>query len=208
MLRTISHCLSFFVATALVISVSAIGAADDDYASAQAYVEVLVTDLVTEVTEHRDIYVNDEKRLHSLIETKIIPSVDVPFIGRLALGKYWKTTSAQKHKLFTDALQSMLTNLYGKSLIVLAEVDSVRFIEPEKTSKGKYQVVASQLIFKGGKPPLEVKYAVKPVDGTWQIFDMVIDGGSILKLLRQNFEQEIAATSLDALITRLSTTHN
>ncbi len=210
MLRTISNYLSLLVAAALAFSVPVAGAANSDYASAQVYVRTLVADLVAEVTEHRDVYVNDEQRLYDLIEEKIVPSIDTSSIARLALGKHWKTTSAEQQKVFTASLQTMLTNLYGKSLIILAEVDSVRFPAPEKAKagKGKYQMVVSRFVFKGGKTPLEVKYVVKPNGARWQIFDMVIDGNSILKQLRQSFEREIAEASVDALITRISATQD
>ena len=208
MFRLIFNNLAPLAIVACVFFALSVGVADDTDASAQNYVEELVTGMVDEVTERRDVYINNEKRLQELITNRIIPSVDVPLIGRLVLGKHWNTANDTQRKLFTDAFQMMLINLYGKSLAVLAEVDSVRFISSQKLKGGKYQVIVSQFTFKGGEVPLEIKYSVKPAGDKWQIFDLIIDGSSIAKQLRQNFNQEIVNSGLDALIARLNTTYN
>lgn len=189
---------------ALLLISTSLAFADDDYLSARKYVEVIVNELIIEVKANQDVYAEDQQRLFTLIEAKVLPSVDIELFSKLSLGKYWKSASTAQRKLFTASLRKTLTRSYGKALVLLSEVDRVEFAPADTQSKGKkYKRIASKMIFTGGEKPISISYAVRKEDDKWLIFDLVIDGVSIVKQFRQNFNREISEKGLNALINRI-----
>ena len=74
--------------------------------------------------------------------------------------------------------------------------------------QGKYYTVQSELDIGSGNPPLQVAYIFrKNKQQEWKVFDLAVDGLSLVKNFRTSFSQEIKETSLDALIERLANTN-
>jgi phospholipid transport system substrate-binding protein len=74
--------------------------------------------------------------------------------------------------------------------------------------KSKYYTVQSELDVGSGKAALQIAYIFrKNKQMEWKIFDLAVDGLSLVKNFRTSFNQEIKETSLDALIERLVSTN-
>ncbi len=173
-----------------------------DYQAAKGMVEALVLGLIAEVRTNQELYTDDEE-LFALIRRRVLPMVDTAAFSRLALGRHWKSADDGQRRAFARAMESQMVSSYGKSLTLLLEVDRVRFRPLEGRAGGKYEVVKSSVSFKSNQPPLRIDYAVHKVGDGWRIFDLVIDGLSLVKQFRRSFDREIEEYGLAGLIERL-----
>lgn len=176
------------------------------YQEAQAFLSGLLDGVVSEVKENQTVYINDTDKLYQLIDQRILSAVDLELFGKLVLAKHWQTATETQRRAFITAFHATLMRSYGKSLILLSNVEKVDYPMPQSVDESaRYQVITTKMFFSGGQTPVSIAYAMLKQDQQWKIFDLIIDGLSLAKQFRQNFDFEIKETSLDALIQRLNT---
>ncbi len=146
---------------------------------------------------------NDINALYDLVEREILPLVDFTAMSKLILGKHWKKATPEQRKKFIEAFRNLLVNTYTKSLKQYANQE-IRFF-PERTKiKGKYATVYSEFVPGNGQRNVPVIYKMrKDKNGNWKAYNLEIEGLSVVKNFRTDFNAEINANGLDALIARL-----
>lgn len=149
----------------------------------------------------------DSALVNQLINDKVIPIIDLDSMGKLILGKYWKQASEEQRAGFIAEFKDMLIRTYAKSLVDYGHA-KVNVLPARDKQEGKYYTVQSELEVGSGKAPLQVAYIFRKNKQTeWKVFDLAVDGLSLVKNFRTSFSQEIRETSLDALIARLADTN-
>lgn len=190
-----------FVSALLVLGVAVApmaSAADGPDKVLQERAQVILTDLKRDSGEIR----NNPEKLRALVNEQLLPLIDFEAMSKLVLGIEWKRASAEQREAFTTAFKELLVRTYTKSIKEYANVDIVFY--PKKTRmKDKYATVYSDFVPGGGKANVPVDYSLRNKDGQWLVYDLTIEGLSLIKNYRTSFSDEIKATSLDALIARL-----
>ncbi|MDW3096227.1 MAG: ABC transporter substrate-binding protein [Gammaproteobacteria bacterium] len=168
-------------------------------------VEQTSTELLQIINEQSERIKNEEGYVNSVINELILPVIDLQSMGKLILGKHWKTASDEQRSQFIEQFKSMLIRTYAKSVADFGHA-KVTVFPPKGEQKGKRHRVKSHLDI-GSGTPLQVDYVFRRKDDSWKVFDLVVDGLSLIKNFRTSFSQEISETSLDALIKRLESTN-
>ncbi|MGV6859218.1 MAG: MlaC/ttg2D family ABC transporter substrate-binding protein [bacterium] len=143
------------------------------------------------------------EKLRALVEKHLLPLIDFTTMSKLVLGKNWKKASSQQRDEFVAAFENLLIRTYTKSIREYANVDIRFFPKKTKVRDDKYAKVYSELVPGGGKPNVPVEYSLKFDGNQWLVYDVTIEGLSLVKNYRDSFKDEIKATSLDSLIARL-----
>lgn len=145
---------------------------------------------------------NNQEKLRGLVDEQIFPLIDFESMSKLVLGVQWKRADASQRESFLAAFRELLARTYTKSIREYANVD-IRFYPQRTRSDDKYATVYSEFVAGGGKANVPVEYSLRNTDEGWKVYDLVIEGLSLVKNYRTSFKDEIQATSLDALIARL-----
>lgn len=169
-------------------------------------VEETSSELLKVINEQSDRIKNEDGYVNEVINDLILPVIDLRSMGKLILGKHWKTASDEQRSQFIEEFKSMLIRTYAKSVADYGHA-KVTVFPPKNEQKGKRHRVKSHLDL-GSGTPLQVDYVFRRKDDTWKVFDLVVDGLSLIKNFRTSFSQEISETSLDALIQRLANTNS
>ena len=194
------------IAVMLAITMSGLLLAIDDRQPEQI-VEETSTIILNKINEENDRLREDPTLINSLINETVIPTMDLDSMGKLILGKYWKTASKEQRTRFVAEFKNMLIRTYAKSLVDYGHA-KVNVLPARDQGKSKYYTVQSELDVGSGKAPLQVAYIFrKNKQMEWKVFDLALDGLSLVKNFRTSFSQEIKETSLDALIERLASTN-
>lgn len=158
------------------------------------------------VNEEYEQLSNDPELIRDLVDTKLVPVVDLDSMGKLILGKHWKLAGEEQRTAFVLGFKDMLIRIFGRTLLDYGKAElTVLPNQPEQ--KGKYRIVQTELDIGTGQPPLQVAYVFRRnKQNEWKIFDFSVDGLSLVKNFRTSFSQEIQETSLQALIDRLAIT--
>lgn len=185
------------------------GAGQADEAEAARKVMKQTTDaLLMRLNSEFDVYAEDSQKMYAMLEEVVLPVVDMETFSRLTLGKHWQALDESRKKDFMTGFQAMLVRTYGKKLLLSADIKNLKieYIPGEGSGSGKkYQIVGTRVISGSGAVPLSVSYALVN-RGTWKVFDIIVDGTSMVKQLRAAYEVEIQEHGFDALLERLEST--
>lgn len=146
-----------------------------------------------------------ECQLDKIIEKKIVPYVDVPYMARWVAGRRaWQEASPEIRQQFTKNFQMMLVRTYSSTLETFKDREMVfsRNMNRDYLQDRHVQVYAS--IDQPGKDAISVIYQMRRIDDGWKIFDVVVEGISMLKGLQAQYEQVIAQEGLQGAIIRMS----
>ena len=176
-----------------------------DQRTPEQIVEQTSTRLLQIINEHSERIKNEKGYVNEVIDDLILPIIDLQSMAKLILGKHWKAASQDQRRQFIHEFKSMLIRTYAKSMADFGDA-KVTLLPAQGKQKGKQKSrrhrVRSQLSI-GAGAPLQVDYVFRRKGDAWKVFDLVVDGLSLIKNFRTSFSQEISETSLDALIERL-----
>ena len=188
----------------LLIGLLAQPAFSQSYEDARNFLSLVVDGVVSEVKTNKATYQDNTEKLYDLIDQRILSAIDMELFAKLTLGSHWSGASTTQRQSFTEALRNTLVRSYGKSLLLLSEVEKIDYPTPETVKQARYQIVKTMLYFVGGRAPVSINYAMLFKEDKWMIFDLIVDGLGVGKQFRQNFDLEIKDKGLDTLIARLS----
>ena len=128
-------------------------------------------------------------------------STNLQYAGRLVLNKHWTKTDTDQRVRFTEGLYQSLVKSYALTLLNF-DVSNIKVLPiVEITDQTKKLTVKSEVLYKGEVIPMNFSFGLFR-DG-WRFFDVRIEGVSYIKNYRNQFDAEITAVGIDAVIERL-----
>ena len=176
--------------------------AGDTGASAQRFVQQVTSTIVDELTARRDELRDDPQALYELVDRHILPYFDFERMSRRVLGKKrWTNASAEQRERFVSAFRILLVRTYA---MVLNEYrgQPLVYLDPVARKKEDEVVIPAQIELSGGQT-VRFAYAMQRSGTEWKVFDVAIDGVSLVTNYRSSFRSEIARHGVDGLIDRL-----
>jgi len=166
-------------------------------------IEVTATALQKELSGRKAYFEEHMAELYAVIDRALLPSFDIQYAGKQVLGKtHWMASTDEQHKEFIDVFYSFLIKTYAKGILEFDQ-DRMSILPDPSYSKDKRKaLVTTQLLLEGGDSVL-IKYALRETSTGWKIYDVRIDGVSYIQNYRNQFDAEINALGLDAVIDRL-----
>jgi len=144
----------------------------------------------------------NKKRLYQLAEEKILPSFDFERISRLVLGKAWRKATDLQKKQFKIEFRSLLLRTY--SIALSKYKDQGIEIKPMRMKPVDEIVTVKTEIVQDGAQPIKVNYALVKDGDSWLVFDIVIEGVSLVTNYRSQFSSEIRKGGMDSLNKKLA----
>ena len=175
--------------------------AADTSASARHLVETVMSEVVHELEARRDAIRDDSTCLDEIVERLVIPHFDLERMSRRVLRKRWNGASVDQQTRFIAAFRTTLVQTYA-AVLGAYDGQSVAYLEPVPRKKEGEVVVPVQITGSGGQP-IRVAYAMHQPAAGWKVFDVAVDGISIVMTFRSSFRSKIARDGIDALISNL-----
>ena len=157
--------------------------------------------------KNKALYEKEPERIYQLVDEIILPNLDFIAMSKLALGKNWNTASPQQQTRFTEAFKSMLIRTYSKSLTEYAG-QKIEFLPYRPSTDGKMTTEVSSRILPLNGPAIPIDYRLRLKDDAWKVYDITIDGISLVTNYRNSFAGDIRAVGMDGLIDKLNTKLN
>lgn len=177
------------------------GAACGDELTAHQVVEQTVNHITAEINGRRQELTTNKKELYSLIDKELLPQFDTDYAGRLVLGKSWRDATPEQRKRFVDAFYNFLLRSYATAILKF-DREQVRVLAARKPPEDGRTVVETEMHMPDGST-VPVNYAMHTTPAGWKAYDVRIEGVSYVQNYRNQFNAEVAAKGLDALIARL-----
>ena len=153
-------------------------------------------DAIVSVLQNKDF---DQKTKEKIVGKIVSPFFDFPLIAKLALWrKHWpKFTQPQREK-FTRLFAERLKASYLDKISLYT--DEKAFIKPA-VREGKVISIPMELISKDKK--IAIIYKIRKADKRWKIYDMEIQGVSVLLTYRAQFDDILRRDTVEELLSRL-----
>jgi len=161
------------------------------------------TDKITSVLRiSQDKIKTDPGYLLEIVDNIVAPHFDFERMSSWVLGKYWRKASADEKTRFAQEFRTLLVRTYAKALNDNYD-KQIDMLAPRKRKGGKQVTVRTEIQQSGGFPiPISYKMHIK--EGAWKIFDVSVDGISLVANYRSSFAKEIRTDGLEKLIARLA----
>jgi phospholipid transport system substrate-binding protein len=143
----------------------------------------------------------DRKKALALAEQKILPLVDFQEATQLAVGRPWSGASPEQKERLVTEFRGMLVRVYANALGVYRG-QTMKTL-PVHMAPGATEVTVRNQYVSDGKPPVAVNYSMKQTPAGWRIYDINIEGVSLVLTYRSEFEQITRVSGIDGLIKRL-----
>lgn len=126
-------------------------------------------------------------------------------ICRSCLGRHWAKLSRDQQRQFVDAFKQFLERTYLERIEpYYGELDHIEY-HGEKILEDNYASVKTTVITKQKiEHPVEYRLQ-KSETGGWQVYDAIIEGVSLVKNYRTQFDEILTRSSFDALMNDLRT---
>ena len=161
------------------------------------------TTLAARVTAERKQLETNPAALYTLVDEVFLPVFDTRYAGQLVLGRHARAATREQRKDFVDTYYDYLLRNYASSVLKLDKhmVDVLPTRAGDPNDPKRTDVRTLMLLDDGSTA--SVDYSLRLTDAGWRVFDVRIEGISYVQTYRSQFDSEIAARGLDAVIARL-----
>jgi len=159
-------------------------------------------EVLTIVKQDKDIQAGNIAKITALAEEKIMPNFNFDRVSRMVLGKHWRTASPEQKEAFKTQFRDLLIRTYASALSKYQN-QTIEF-KPLRMQPGDKEVIVRSEILQPGGQPIAVDYSLEKAGDSWKVYDIVIEGVSLVTNYRGQFGEEVKRSGLDGLIQRLS----
>ena len=171
--------------------------------SAHTFVIKTVEEISVFITENKTMLENDEEYLRTKVDELVIPKLNIGLMSKIVLGRdNWTSSNDYQKREFQKAFRSLMVRTYMKSLTTF-DGEKMKFMPFKAGKRPDIARVNSIYLLSEGELPVSYRLKFVESDG-WKVFDIIIDGISLLKNYRTDFQEHIQNNGMNSLIAELS----
>lgn len=164
-------------------------------------IKATATEVIDIIKKDKDIQDGNKKKIKDLIESKVLPHFDFTRMTRLAMGRFWNQATPEQQKDLTNEFRSLLVRTYSASLT--SYKDQTIEYKPLRMSPTDTDVVVKAAIKQSSGRPIPIDYTMIKTSSGWKIYDIAVDGVSLVVNYRSSFAQEIQQGGVAQLLNTL-----
>lgn len=137
-----------------------------------------------------------------LVREKVLPHFDFNRMTMLAVGPSWRGASAAQQQQLIEEFKTLLVRTYSTAFKSYNN-QTLEFQPMRPSPDGKKAIVRS-LLHQPSGPVLTIDYRMAQTPEGWKVYDVAVDGVSLVTTYRDSFAQEISSKGLDGLVKMLA----
>jgi len=136
------------------------------------------------------------------LEKLFSDNVDFPWVGRFVMGRFWRQASEEQKTRYLKAYQKFLV-LHYTSRFTDYTSGSFKVDGVKEDGDGEYTVNTEMQSNEPNSEPVLVDYRVRRQDKGFIIFDVIVEGVSLITTQRSEFNPVLNTKGVDYLIDQL-----
>jgi phospholipid transport system substrate-binding protein len=153
-------------------------------------------DTISSILQNKDV---DSKEKEKQINKVARPIFDFPLMAKLSLGKKnWSKFNLQQRKRFTELFVEKLSTSYCEKIMLYTD-ERVLF----KPAVQKKKTIYIPIELKSKDKTIAIVYKLRKLDKHWKIYDVEIEGVSILLTYRSQFDDILRRGTVEELLSLL-----
>ena len=170
----------------------------EDVAGPTVVVKETIDEVMRLVTDEELKKPDQVSHRRILLEEAIGQHFSFSELAKRSLAAHWKSRSEEEQKEFVRLFQALLSKTYAGNIENYSEEEVLYLKERRKNS---YAEVQTKIISPKTEASLDYRLLLK--DGRWWVYDVVVNGVSLVKNYRSQFARIIHRSSYEDLVTTL-----
>ena len=158
--------------------------------------------VLAEVTARKAELEARPELIYPLVESTVLPHFDFREMSQSALGRFWRDASEDQKAGITREFRELLVRTYASALLGYSG-QQIEYL-PAQIPADATNVMIPTRITSAGAPPVPINYRLKLEDSKWMVYDVVIDGVSLITNYRSQFAAVVRRNGIDGLIATLA----
>lgn len=184
----------------------------NSHASVQHPDEMLqnaTTKMLRSINENRAEISKSPDKLKSLVEEIILPHLDFIAASKAVMGKYWRRSEKAQKIKFIRQFRLLLLRFYSSALAEYLNGNDKKLNEnlihyfPSKLADGDTSLTVRAEIKPDTGKPIPMRYRLHLTKKGWKIYDVSVEGISMITTYKNNFASQFKTQGIDALIASL-----
>ncbi len=164
-------------------------------------VESITNSVLSQIQGHKEEMRRDPHSIYALVETWVLPHFDFERMSRWVLGRYWNDATPAQQTRFVEEFRTLLVRTYGVALLDYTD-EPIQFL-PSRGDPAQGDVTVRTSIRHHGST-IVVESNMYRKDGAWKVYDVAIEGVSLVSNYRSSFANEIRNNGMDGLLAKLA----
>lgn len=162
-------------------------------------IKVTTDKLLTEFSANRAVYEADHNSLYDMVNRIAVPHFDFQRMTRSVLGRHYDQAAPELRQQFTEEFKTLLVRTYSQALFQYSG-EKISFAPTETY---KESVIVREEIDVNQAVPVRLEYFLTEKEGAWKVYDVRIDGISLVTTYRKSYDVAISRRGLPMLIAEL-----
>jgi phospholipid transport system substrate-binding protein len=193
-----------FICSAVIAASSALSPASAATTAPDVMIRQVVEQTLTDLRNNKEQI--EEQGVFDFVNKRLLPHFDFDYMSRLVVGLHWRTASVKQRSDFSDQFKTLLIKTYAGALE--SYTDEVVEILPYRAgSDPEDALVSTEIVPKAG-PAIPIDYSLHLKEGQWIVYDVSIDGLSLVTNYRRSFGRKIKSEGINELIADLKSKNN
>lgn len=169
----------------------------------QTLVKQTTEKVLAEIQAKKQELTNNPAKIYPLVDEILLPRFDFKLISRLTLGDSWKTATDSEKEAFITEFRELLVRTYATALLSYSgqEIE----YPPVRSAPNASKVKVKTKVKSAGSAAVPIDYSLylSKAKQDWMVYDITIDGVSLVSTYRSNFGSQIRRNKLAGLIADL-----
>ena len=159
-------------------------------------------EVISVIKQDKDIQAGDRAKIYALVEEKVLTHFDFRRMSQLAMGKNWRQATPEQQEALIKEFRSLLVRTYAVSLSQYR--DQKIEIKPTKLDADAKDATVKSLFLQNGREPVTVDYVMYKLPAGWKVFNITVEGVSLVENYRSTFNEQVRKSGVDGLIKTLA----
>lgn len=181
----------------LILVLFSLNALSNEAKQAQQIVEDTASQIKSRMRD--EVFAKDFKKVTVYVDGLIETHTDFELIANLVLGKQWKEATDNQKQQFKTEFRKLLVRTYSRAFMEINNW-TINYLPIISQSDEKKIVIKTQVI-QSGQKPISIDYKMYSEGEQWKIYDLIIEGVSLVTNYRTIFKNDNEKSkSLDSII--------
>jgi phospholipid transport system substrate-binding protein len=165
-------------------------------------VQKITEEVLTAIKSDKQLAAGDKNKAMKLAEEKVLPYIDFEEATRLAVGRAWSQASPEQRKQLVGEFRNMLVRTYSNA--IEAYQGQTLKVLPSRKQESKDEATVRAQFIRPGAQPLPLEFQMRRTGQDWKVYDIAVEGISLVLTYRSEFDAVVKQDGVDGLIKRLA----
>lgn len=152
--------------------------------------------------QNREELKRDSSRIYALVNQIVLPNFDFELMSRWVLGRNWQQATPEQRRRFAEEFRTLLVRTYAKALLEYSDND-IRVLPQANTAADSGETTVRTEVQPRTGSPIPINYSMHLNPDGWKVYDVTVDGVSLVTNYRSTFASQIRSNGLDSVIADL-----